>query len=146
MPDAGYNGQGEIRHVLGERKGVETGEVARRAATTDNHHAVPAVTFGIDTVEGCYHALLHSLALHGGREEFGAERKTVFVVGELVTEVAVARRRSTRHHGDALAEHGQGEFFLQVEHALLFQRAHYLHALAHHVAHGIVGVDVLHYP
>ena len=68
------------------------------------------------------------------------------IVGKLTAEVAIACGASTRHHGDVLGEGRNGKLALQVEHALCLELLYYFLAAAHKVAHGILGVDVGHYP
>ena len=52
VSNARDDGQGEVGHVLGQDKGVESAHVGRGAATPNNHHHVETVGFGVDGIEG----------------------------------------------------------------------------------------------
>ena len=73
-----------------------------------------------------------------------AERQPVAVVVYLVAEVAITGSLGAGDDGYALGKAGQREFALEVEDACLLELADYLHALAHDVAQGVVGVYVAH--
>ena len=68
------------------------------------------------------------------------------VIGKLIAEIAISGCRSTRNHGDALAEHREHQLLLQLEDALSLQRIDDFQPLASHIAHRIVGVDVIYNP
>ena len=146
MPDAGDDRQGEVGHVAGQVEGVESREVAGGSPTPRDDHAVELADTLVDGVESGDDALLHPFALHDRGEELRVEHEPVFIVGELVAEVAVACGIGTGDDGDAVGEERQREFFVECEHPLVGEDAYDLLSFASHVAHGVCGVDVLYNP
>ena len=84
------------------------------------------------------------LPLHHGGKQPDSEPQAVFVVEQLVTEVAIACCPFCADDGDAAGSPGQGKGLVVVENAIGFQLAQYLSAKQEHAAHCIAGVDVLH--
>ena len=127
--------------MLSKSQGVESAEVGSAAATTDDDHTVERLV--VDTLKGSDDALFYPFALHDGREQLCFEQKTIGVVCQLVTEVAIAGCRLAGDHGDALTEQGELQLFLEVENALGLELTDNLLALARHVAKGVGGINVI---
>ena len=146
VSDACDDGQGEVGDVLREREGVETAEIGRGPAASDDYDTVELVQAAVDGVQGSDDRLLYLLALHDGGEESRHERISVVVAGKLVAEIAIAGSPLTGDDGDVLGEDGQCELPLQIEHPFGLQLLDDLQSLAGHVTEGIGRVDILHDP
>ena len=135
--------QGEVGHILCQCKGVEPREIAGSTTATDDDHTIPILIFGINTVEGSDDTLLYALALHSGSKKARLELQAIIVAGKLITEIAITGSRGTRHYRNALAEHRESQFLLQIEDTFFFQRPNDFLSLTSHIAHRIVGVYVV---
>ena len=91
-------------------------------------------------VQRSYDALLHLLALHGGRKELCAEGEGR--VGELVHKIAITSGSGTGDDRDVKAEKRQRERLLHVEDSLGLQLGDDLLTATGHVAKGERGVYV----
>ena len=110
---------------------------------TDDDHTIPILIFGINTVEGSDDTLLYALALHSGSKKARLELQAIIVAGKLIAEIAITGSRGTRHYRNALAEHRESQFLLQIEDTFFFQRPDDFLSLASHISHRIVGVYVV---
>ena len=146
MTDTGNDGQREVGYVLCQGECVEARHIARGTSAAYYHHGVEVVHALVYASEGGYHALLHGFALHDGAEELHLIYISCLIVVQLAAEVAVAGCSFARYDGYALCEHRQPQLFLQVEHAFCLQLSHYLLPAPCQVAHGVLGIDVAHYP
>ena len=146
MSDASDDGNGEVGHILGQPKGVETAQIARCSTPTNDNHCVELFDVFVDAVERADDAFLHTFALHHRRKQTRVELQLLRIVGQLVAKVAIARRMLARDDRDALCKLGQDKLFLQFENALPFERIDNLLPFASHVAHREFGIDVGHNP
>ena len=142
MADADEHGQRHLCHSRCERVGVEIGQVAGGASTTDDHDAVPPLSLVGDGSQGRQYALFHIGALHHGREELHVEAEAVVVVCQLVAEVTVARRTCRRDHRNALQQQRQRQLAVVLQNAVGLQLRQNLAAPLGQVAQRERGVDV----
>ena len=142
MTNAGDDRKRKVCHILGKGKSVESRQVARGSSATDDYNTVEQVGTLVDAVEGSNDALLNLFALHDSLKQLNDKVEAIGIVAQLTAEVAIACRRGTGYNGNALGEERYGQFAVKVEHSFFFQRSHYLHALACHVAKRESRVDV----
>ena len=81
-------GQREIGYVECQIVGVKAAEFTHCAAAPYYYHNVKVIPALCNGVQGLYHAALHIIALHQGREQLYIELKSVNIVCQLVAEIA----------------------------------------------------------
>ena len=140
VPDARHHRQRELRHVGAEPVGVETVEVAGRAAAADEDHGVEFVHPLRDGAQRRDDRLLGRRALHEGVEERHLE--TVGAFGQLLAEILIAGGVGARYDRHALHHDGHRCFAVHVPDALFLKLGDGHLPLPLHVAQRVGGVDV----
>jgi len=144
VTDACDDGQRELGNICRQCVGIETRQVGSRPSSTNNHHHIELLHSFVNGIESGNDTLLHPLALHDSRKEFGAETISPGIVRQLIAEVAIASRRSRGNHRHPLGQHRHLQLLVQINNPLYFQLPEDFLALPLHVAHRISGIDVEH--